>query len=92
MRKILLLSGAVCLALLTGCTSMPADQIRTELDECSAAKLDNIVYMRADKSVLAVECTPSADSINNPVTVAHPVLYAITPSHTAPKIPVKPAG
>lgn len=92
MRKRLMVASALCLAVLTGCTSMPADKIRAGLDECSAANLENIVYMRADKSVLGIECTPPAADITNAVTVAHPVLYSLTPSHNAPAVPVKPAS
>ncbi|EBN1281135.1 hypothetical protein CA052_01145 [Salmonella enterica] len=93
--KSLLIGIAICgAALLSGCSaSMQADQVRQRLDACSSAQLDNIVYMRSDKSVLNVICTPRTDEINNPVTVKHPLLFAASPSHEKPTVtPLKPAN
>lgn len=92
--KLLLLSVLCSTALLAGCGhSMQANQVRLKLDECSQAQLDNIVYMRPDKSVLNVICTPHTDEINNAVTVKHPLLFAASPSHEKPTVtPLKPAN
>ncbi|EAR7071102.1 hypothetical protein J8N54_001665 [Salmonella enterica] len=92
--KLLLLSVLCSTALLAGCGhSMQANQVRLKLDECSQAQLNNIVYMRPDKSVLNVICTPRTDEINNPVTVKHPLLFAASPSHEKPTVtPLKPAN
>lgn len=93
--KSLLIGIAICgAALLSGCSaSMQADQVRQRLDACSSAQLDNIVYMRPDKSVLNVICTPRTDEINNPVTVKHPLLFSVSPTHEKPTVtPLKPAN
>ena len=85
--KLILLPILCTSALLAGCGhSLPANQVRLKLDECSQAQLDNIVYMRSDKSVLNVICTPTTDEINNSVTVKHPLLFATSGSHEKPSI------
>lgn len=77
--------------LLAGCSaSMQANEVRTRLNECGQAQLDNIVYMRPDKSVLNVICTPKAGEVNNTVTVNHPLLFALSPTHKKPALPPLP--
>lgn len=68
----------VCVALLSGCGS--TNVVRTQLDECADAKLDNIVYMRPDKSVLTVACTPRRRDIQNKVVIHHDPLSFLLPS------------
>lgn len=87
--KTILAAVALCsVALLSGCShSLPANDVRLKLDECTNAQLDNIVYMRADKSVLNVVCTPKPDEIVNPVTVNHPLFFWLSPSHQKPTVP-----
>lgn len=94
-KKILLLAAVCGAALLSGCSaSMQADQVRERMDACSNAQLDNIVYMRTDKSVLNVICTPKTEDIDNPVTVKHPLLFGVSPSHNKPAVTpqLKPAS
>lgn len=93
MKSKLLVLPLFASVLLAGCSaSMQANEVRTRLNECSQAQLDNIVYMRPDKSVLNVICTPKSDEINNPVTVKHPLLFALSPTHVTPTLPpLKPA-
>lgn len=88
MKSKLLILPFFAAVLLSGCSaSMQANEVRTRLNECSQAQLDNIVYMRPDKSVLNVICTPKADEIDNTVTVKHPVLFALSPTHVKPALP-----
>ncbi|EAQ1856031.1 hypothetical protein E2V56_05515 [Salmonella enterica] len=63
--------AALTVAALTGCT-LTAAETRAALDDCSANGLNNIVYTRADLSVVGVECTPAPADVNNAVTVKPP--------------------
>lgn len=80
-----IMAGAVLS--LSGCVvpTMNASQIRQSIDTCTNAHLENIVFMRADKTVLHVDCTPVPSDIQNAVTVKHPIFYAASPGHTKPE-------
>lgn len=74
--------------LLGGCTAaMNSDDIRFALNECQKSRLDNVVYLRPDRSVLNVACTPHPDEVDNSVTVKHPLLYSLSPGHEKPLLP-----